>query len=49
MTGSYRSLYDQLAASPDGPRQSRRAAAGRCPVDHGSKAGARTAQTGETR
>lgn len=49
MTGSYRTLYDQLAAAPDVRRGARNPAAGGCPVHHGASADARAAQTGETR
>ncbi|MEW6344614.1 MAG: GT4 family glycosyltransferase PelF [Paraburkholderia sp.] len=49
MTGSYRTLYDQLAAVPDAKRGARNPASGGCPVHHGASADARAAQTGETR
>jgi polysaccharide biosynthesis protein PelF len=49
MTGSYRALYDQLAAAPDARRGARNPASGGCPVHHGAPVDARAAQTGETR
>ncbi|MGF6242643.1 MULTISPECIES: GT4 family glycosyltransferase PelF [Paraburkholderia] len=49
MTGSYRTLYDQLAATPDVERRKHGAAAGGCPVHHGAPGGTRAAQSGETR
>lgn len=49
MTGSYRTLYDQLAAAPDAKRGARNPASGGCPVHHGASADARAAQTGGTR
>jgi glycosyltransferase involved in cell wall biosynthesis len=49
MTGSYRTLYDQLAAAPDVQKGKRGGAAGGCPVNHGASAAAPAAQTGGTR
>ncbi|WP_090685916.1 GT4 family glycosyltransferase PelF [Paraburkholderia phenazinium] len=49
MTGSYRTLYDQLAAAPDVRRGARNPASGGCPVQHGAPADQRAAQSGETR